>query len=185
MKLLGNRQFALFLTVAIAVFATLLGLRGSLSRHARDVEAMFYDGVYLKDEGYTQQSIDSNLAVIAQTALDCATLMGGNPGLKDESTALLLARNEFLAARSITEKHSSYIHMRQAFAQLSEKAGNLSLSDRESEAMAHYTSRFSGAQTAIGNSQYNQIAAAFIDDTSFLARFLRPYLFVAPPQLFL
>ena len=184
MKLLKNRKFAILIAAVAIVFATLLGVRGSLNRLARDVETMFYKGIYLEEDGYTQPGIDSQLLNCAQAALDCATVLEKQPELTGEAGALLSARREFMDAKSIREKQKAYISMQRAFAELTEKAGKVELTQREAEAMTVHTSTFRGAQTAIQNSAYNHKAQTFMDEASIFAHLLRPFLFVRPPQLF-
>ena len=184
MKLFKNRKFAILIAAVAIVFATLLGVRGSLNRLARNVEVMFYEGVYLKEDGYTQPGIDSQLLNCAQAALDCAKVLEKQPELTGETGALLSARREFMDAKSIREKHKAYISMQHAFAALTEKAGKVGLTQQETEKMTVHMSTFHGAQTAIQNSAYNHKAQTFIDEASIFVHLLRPFLFVTPPQLF-
>jgi len=184
MELLKNRKFAVLITVVVVILATLLGVRGSLNRLARGAEVMFYEGVSLKDEGYTQPAINPQLLNCAQAALDYAMVMENHPELSGETKALLSARREFIDAKSIREKRSANAGMQQAFAALSEKAGGIELTQKEIDAMAVHTSTFRGAQIAIQNSSYNQQAQSFMDGASILAHLLRPFLFIKPPQTF-
>ena len=182
MKLLKNRKFAVLIAIIVMVLATLIGVRGSLIRLVRDVEAMFYDGVYLEEGGYKQPGINSHLENRARAALDLATVMKNNPGLNAEVEVLLSVRQELISAESITEKLAANKRLQTAFSALADKAQRNELSEREIDALNHHTPTFNGAQTAIENSQYSQKAAAYMDDASFIAKILRPFLFVKPPQ---
>jgi hypothetical protein len=184
MKVFKNRKFAILITIAIVVLATLLGVRGSLNRLARDTEAMFYNGVYLKEDGYTQPGIDSQLSKRLNSALGFALLMENHPELEGESSGLLSAQRELQNAKSIREKYSANESMQRAFVKLSENAAKMALSSRETEAIEQYTSTFMGAQTLIQNSRYNQQASSFMDNASFLAQLIKPFLFVKSPQIF-
>jgi len=184
MKLLKNRKFAVLITVVVVILATLLGVRGSLNRLAGDVEAMFYDGVYLKDNGYKQPGINPQLEICAQTALNYATILVNNPALTGEAEALLSAQREFIDAKSIREKYSANESMQNAFEALTKKAESTGLSQQETDAMSRHISTFRGAQTMIRSSEYNQQAQSFMDDASNFARLLRPFLFVKSPQMF-
>ena len=184
MRLLKNRAFAIFITVVIVILTALFGIQRSLNRLAADVEAMFYEGVYLESEGYTQPSIDSQLQIRANGALALATVMEGYPDLADEAETLLSARRDLISAKSIRDKHSANERMQRAFTTLTAKAGTLDLTERDKEDIDRYISTFQGAQTAILGSLYNQKALFFMDDASFIAHVLRPFLFVTPPQSF-
>jgi len=184
MKLLKNRKFAILITVLIVCTATLIGMGVSLDRSARAIEAMFFDGVYLDDEGFTQPGISSHLANRQSSALSFATIMEGYPELAAETEALLVARRALIDASSFPEKHSANEAMQEAFTELVERARNLELAGRDRDDMERFSMSFYGAQTAIDNSRYNQKAAAFMDNASFFAHFLRPVLFVTPPQTF-
>jgi len=184
MKIFANRKFAISIAVAAAVLATLLGVRGSLNRLARDAEATFYDGVYLKDEGYTQPAIDTYISRRIDTALRLAAAMDAYPELAGGAEALMSARRSLSEAKSIREKFTENEKMQRVFVELVEKARGLELSERDREEVENCSSTFSGAQTAIQNSRYNQHARSFMDGASILARVLKPFLFVSQPQVF-
>jgi len=184
MKLLGNRKFVIFITVIIAILSTLFGVGRSLNRLARDVEAMFYNGVYLKDEGYTQPGIDAQLKNRLNSSLAFAVLMEKHPEAKHEAEALLAARNELIAAGGITEKFTANEALQHAFMALALKAEHIEVTEKEKSDIKEYSSTFSGAQTAINGSRYNHEAETFMDDASFFAFVLRPFVFLTPPQVF-
>jgi hypothetical protein len=74
--------------------------------------------------------------------------------------------------------------MQRAFVELMEKAQGIELSQNEKGDVKNYTSTFLGAQTAIDESLYNIKASSYMDGASFLARLVKPILFVKSPQLF-
>ena len=168
----------------VVVLATLLGVRGSLNGLARDVEAMFYDGVYLKDERYTQPGIDSHLSNRIDAALNLATLVEVYPELTGDTEALLSARRALMDASSIRGKYSENEKLQRAFLVVADKAKGLNLSEGDQAEVESCLSSFSDAQTAIQNSGYNQQAKSFADSASFFVRILKPFLFVSSPQTF-
>jgi len=184
MKVFFNRKFAVLICVLVVVLATLLGVRGSLSRLSRDAEAMFYDGVYLKDEGYVQPGIDSHLNKRMDEALNFATLMEGYPELAGDTEALLSARRALKDAASIKGKYSENEKLQRTFLAVADKAMGLRLSEGDRAEVERCLSSFSGAQTAIQNSRYNQQAKSYADSASFLVRIIKPFLFVSSPQTF-
>jgi len=182
--LLKNRKTAILITAIVAILATLLGVRGSLNRLARDVEAMFVSGVYLEDEKFTQPGIYAHLENRAASALALATALESYPELKAETENLLTARRGLMNANTIKDRYAANESLQQAFTALEEKAGKLSLSGRDKETLEMHASDFSGARTAIMDSRYNAAAASYLDGVSILARILRPFVFVKPPQAF-
>ena len=181
MRLFKNRKFAVSISVVIVVLATLLGVRGSLNRLARDVEVVFYHG---DDDSPAQLGIETHLANRLNSALVVMSLMGRYQEVADEVEALTLARRLLFDSNNISDKYSANESMQSAFAALVEKAGMLELSAQEVAAISQHTSDFMGAQTAILNSRYNQKVQSFMDDSSFFVRLLSPFLFVTSPQPF-
>jgi len=184
MKLLKNRKIAILITVVLVVAASLFAVGRSLNRLAREVEAMFYDGVYLEDEGYTQPGIEAHLERRWNSSLGFAVLMEVFPEAENEARALLSARNTLLSAKGISDKFAANEAMQRAYAELSAVADRLELSEQDKADIADYSSSFYGAQTAILGSRYNHMAEAFMKDASFFAHLLRPFAFVSPPQRF-
>jgi len=184
MKIFKNRKFAVLITIIVVVLATLLGVRGSINRLARDVEVMFYDGVYLKDEGYTQPGIESHLQKRLSSAMGLATLMKSRADLENEADALLSAQSALVNAKSIRDKFTANENLQRAFVKLVEKAEKTELSERELDAISQYSTTFLGAQDAIQNSRYNQQARSYMDGASFPVHLIRPFLFARSPQVF-
>lgn len=182
MKLLKNRNFAILLTIIVAVLATLFGVGRSLNRLTRNVEAMYY--IDVDEYGIKQPDIDHLLSNRANTALALLPVFDNYPELKDEADALRAARQELLAAKDIPEKALSNARLQQAFETLAEKSGRLDLSERDRNIINMHSDDFSGAQTAILNSRYNRNVSSYMDGASFLAQALKPFVFVRPPQAF-
>jgi len=184
MRLLGNRKIAVLITIFVIILATLFGIGRSLNRLARDVEAMFYDGVYLERDRFTQPGINSHLENITQAALDCSSVFASHAELSKESEGLMLARRDMLEAGSISEKYAAYEIIVKAFSEFISKANAVELSDRDFSSVAQYTDTFTGAKGAIESSSYNAKVRSYMDDASFIVFFLKPFLFVNPPQAF-
>jgi len=184
MRLLKDRKIAILITVFVIVLATLFGVGRSLNRLARDVEAMFYDGIYLERDGFTQPGINSHLENITQAALDCSSMFANHAELSKESEGLMLARREMLEARSISEKYTAYVITQKAFSEFISKVNTVDLSDRDLVSVALYTDTFTGAMGAIESSSYNTRVRSYMDDASFITFFLKPFVFVNPPQAF-
>jgi len=166
------------------MIATLFGVGKSLDHLAREVEVMFYNGVYLEDAGYTQPGISQHLENIGQSALDASSAFAGHTELSGELEALQNARLGLTNADSITEKYIAYQIMQHSFTAFLEKAEHVELSEHDKGLLALYSATFTGATGAIQNSEYNVKASGFLDEVSFIARLLRPLVFVTAPQSF-
>jgi len=184
MKLLKNRKIAILITVFAIILTTLFGVGRSLNRLAKDVEDLFYDGIYLERDGFTQPGINSHLENITQAALDCSSVFANLAELSKESEGLILARRDMLEAGSISEKYSAYEIIKRAFSEFISKSDTLELSDRDLSSVALYAGTFTGAVGAIESSSYNARVKSYMDDASFIVFFIKPILFVNPPQAF-
>jgi|GEM_PF-1498818 len=187
MTIFRSRWFAIFLTVVVIIGATLVGVGRSLNGLARDIEAMFYDGVFLDDQGFTQPSIDSLLNHRANTALVLGTMLEGIAELAEDADTLLTLRRDLLSANSLDGKFVANENMQRVFIDISStisENNGLSLSERDYSDFQQLASNFNGAQTAIMNNRYNQMVTSFMDDASFFAHLLRPFVFVNPPEYF-
>ena len=173
MKFLKNRKIAILITVVVAVAATLIGVNRSLSRLSRDIEQMFYDGVYLESEKRQQQSIDSQIEKISATALNLATLLENHPGLESESASVLNARKDLINAGSIRDKGSALSKLENAFNGLVTATDSIpDLGERESAALAEHRKTYDGASIFIEGSlapEYNSKVDDFYRDRSFFA----------------
>ena len=172
MKQLLNRKIAILITVVVVIAATLFGVHRSLSRLYRDIERMFYDGVYVEDGGYTQPGIYSHLENSMNSALGLATLLQGYPELSGKAEDLLSARRELLAAKSISDKSIADYVMVKTFVDLMIAAQDVNLSEREIEASTKYHMSFCDAHAATVASQYNSKSVETIKKVSFLADFI-------------
>jgi len=191
MTLFKNRGVAVFLTFVVVIAATLVGVGSSLNRVARDIESTFYAERYLDAGGITRRGIFIFLGNIANEALLLATdpvlLDNHNRELDIAGNSLLSSRESLMAAisaRDIQKMGLAYSEVQQAFSTLAALVERLDLSDHDRQNVDSIISSFSGAQNAISESSYNQRVASFMDDASFVARLLRPFVFVTPPQAF-
>jgi len=185
MTFFKNRKVAILITIFVVVFATLFGVGRSLNRLAANTERMFFDGVYLVDQGFTQPALNTHLENIAHLALDCASVFANHPELYNQAEEIRLARRDFLDANSIWEKYIAHMELRFAFYSLFTAADHAELSDEDRDAITRFSTTLSGAVTAIENSAYNEMARNFMDGVSGFAKWLHPFaLFVTPPQIF-
>jgi len=184
MKIFGNRKFAILFAVVVAVLATLVGVYGTSARYTREIEAMFYDGVFMEDAGFVQPGINLHLENITQTALDCSSMFAGHAELADVSEALMMARRGMLEAGSISEKYAAYVNIHRAFTDFIDRAHAVELTERDADSVAMYSSTFTGAAGAIQSSEYNTKAGNFMSGASPIAFLLKPFVFVTSPQTF-
>ena len=183
MKLLKNRKIAIIITVVVVVLAILFGVTRSLNRLAADIESMFYDGVFLEDQNFTQPALNTHLENLAQAALDGASFFANHPELSSEADGLRMARRELIDASSFMDKSEAFNNLARAFSDF-HLASMIELSDRDLETRNQFIDTFNGATTAIQNSAYNDVAVSRWNDVSGFAKLLRPFLPVDPPQTF-
>jgi len=184
MKLLGRRSIAILITVVVVIAATLFGVYNTSGRYTREVEALFYDGVYLKDQGFIQPGINSHLENCANAALGLATLMEGYPELAGYAESLLTARRELMSAGSVSAKERATREMTDGFTRLLEAAGNVDLTGREKDAATQFDSTFNGALIAISNSRYNDAVSAHINNQNAVLRLIGYLLSADQPAFF-
>jgi len=174
MKLLKNRKFAILITVAVAVIATMFGVYRTSARNTREIEAMFFSGVYLKDEKYTEAAINAHLNNCANAALGLATIMENYPEYADRSKALDTARGKLISAGSIADKSFAYAEMWTRFTELSSAVtsapGFSDMPARDAGAVNEYTKTFNSANWAMVNSRYNNEVFEYLDSRSALMR---------------
>jgi len=184
MKLLKDRKIAIILTVLIAVLATMLGVYKTSASNTRDIEAMFYDGVYIEDGSYTQPGINTHIGNVADAALGLATLLS-YPEFKTEAEALLSARRDYNASRRISDKNAAYKEMGDLITRLCNAAQNAGLTERDMIAVAQYYSTYTGAAAAIKNSQYNTEVWKYLDKRSALMRTIGLFVPTREPEYFI
>ena len=184
MKLLLNRKFTIFITVAIVVISTFFGVHRSLGRLARDIEATFYNGVYLEDEGYTQPGVSSHLESSSNAALAFAATMANYPELSEKAAALQSARRGLMDAKGIQEKSTANNNMMNAFTELLQTSMTVEITQRDLEDAARYWATFRNAQININVSRYNIEAARFDREVSFIADMINSVFPVKPPEVF-
>jgi len=184
MKLLKNRKFVILITVVIVILATMFGVYRTSARYTREIENMFYDGVFLKSEGYVEQSINTHLENCANASLGLATIMENYPELASGAKDLLSSRRDLFAAGSIKEKSVAFSEMRELFIELLENSMLVELSMRDMEAASQYLSTFNGAFIAIASSSYNDRAIEYLDGRSALMRIIGLLVPVKEPELF-
>ena len=186
MKILKNRKAAIAITVIVLVLATLFGVQKSLNALARDVESMFYDGVYIEADGYTQPSIQSQLDKCANQALDLATLLKGYPELVGKAEEVLTARRDLLDAQDPDGKSPPFNRMLAGFYDLVRAAQNEKLTEREMAAVSQYNTAFMGAAGLLGTlcGSYGEKVSEYWDGQSIIARMIGSVTGVTGPREF-
>lgn len=172
------------ITVAVAVAATLFGVYSTANRYTHEIEAMFYDGVYLKDQGYTQPGINSHLENSANAALGLAALLKNYPGLSGYTEQLLSSRRALLDSGSIEDKSLAYWQMNSSFLTLLLNARDVDLSEKDKEDARRFYSVFNGALSAVSDSKYNEKVNDHVGAQSALLRLIGYFLKASEPEPF-
>ena len=179
MKLLQKRSSAIAVFIVIVVAFTILGMNRSISKAVKETEEMFYSGGPLA-EGYTERSIDSQLAERMNAALGLVTLANNQTGLEREASAIRDARQALENADSISDKSKANIMLTEAVTDLLDSSF-----DSSSAAAQNYISSFNGAQTFIESMAYNKKVAEFEDSVlPFPLSVLRIFVFAGHAEPF-
>lgn len=191
MRIFGDRKIAILITVVVAVLATLFGVYRTSNRNKREIEAMFSDGVFIEDGGYTEPGIASHLSNAADAALGLATITANYPEFAEKADELTLARRDLLTANGISGKGSAFLVMSNCFYELFMSAANTKtpgqvsdLSARDLEAAKSYCRTYDGASIAILNSGYNDKVAEYLEGRSMLNRLIGLLVFAKQPASF-
>jgi len=184
MKLLKNRGIAITITVVIVIASTLFGIYSSANRVTRDIEATFYDGVFLEHEGRLQPALNTHLENASNAALGLGTILGNYPDLADKARALLSVQGEVVSATSISSKEAAARDLRDIFAELMVSTETVSLDERDSTAMEHHAATFRGAFSAMHNTHYNIAAEERLSEQSPIFRIISDFLSADQPEFF-
>ena len=184
MGFLKNRKIAILIAVVVAVLATLFGVHRSLSRLSGDIERMFYDGVYLDDERYTQPGIDSQISRHAAATLDLASVLVNYPELKDSAEEVMQLRRVLLDAQGIGDKSLAFWAMSRYVNSLIQAVASVDLAGRDMEAVSVHSRTISGAEGFIRGAAYNQRVSERWNEQSALARLIGAFTPVKEPEMF-
>lgn len=162
MKLFKKPAFALFLTVIVVIASTLINTNIKFGRKCSEVSDLFYEGVTAN--GYTQTPIATHLENIAGYADGLCTIARNY----DIDTASVEDSSSFLKwslQYNDTDTgyiHSNYTQLSSELATLVDRLERTELSDRDASGVEQYKTSISGAQSAIGESGYNDAVRSFL-----------------------
>lgn len=187
MKLLKKRPIAIILTILIVALTTLISVNRSVSSVSQEIEAQFFSGVYLENEGYTQKSINSQLGKRIDAALGLVTIAKQYTAINLETDKLREVRLELIDADGITEMYTANEKLQVDFESLYMALLMQSdLTDDHRTSADNYAATFSGAQNVINDSNYNSIVSMYINKTlaAFPVNLLKNPAFVKYPEYF-
>lgn len=166
-KLLSSRITAAAVLAAVILVFTPISAVRSLNRVADGVEAMFTDGVEIVENGsgYTSASIENLLMDENHNALGLVTVGSNYSEASEETAALRNAREELIAADTISEMYASYVKMGDAEKQLYEKLKTLELSASDSSNADDYYKLLTDIRGSIAINRYNERVSEFYDVT--------------------
>ncbi len=134
MEALKKRSTAMIIAVIVIIFGTLFGVHRSVGAQTKKIEAMFYNGVFLEEENYTQTSIDSQLNKRETAALGLVTVANHYDALEDKTESLRQVRIALLDAETIPRKYAANEAMQSACEALYGALVVQSLTDSEAAA---------------------------------------------------
>ncbi|MCL1834791.1 MAG: hypothetical protein FWG48_01410 [Oscillospiraceae bacterium] len=179
-----ERKTAFLIATAVVVIATLAGVYKSLARLSREVDELFYNGVYLEDARYLEPSINSHLQNSARSALNAGTLLKTYPLLSGEAEALLEARRKLLDATGVAEKYDCDRQMTDAFNVLLKTAMMVDIAENDLKIISEdYLATYRGAHTKMAESKgFHAAVGKMRNDTSAITIALSAILPVSPPK---
>ena len=183
-KLLKNRKVAILITVIVVALSVMLGVSRTSNRSTRKIEALFYDGIYLKDEGYTQPGMYSHIRNCADAAIGLATVLGNHQELAHETGKLIVAQQTLVDAYSLSNINSAYLKMVDSFNVLKSATAGVVISERETAAMEQYSNLLTGAQKAMVGSRYNDMVTEYMDGRSALMQVIGLFTPTKTPHYF-
>ncbi len=185
MEIFEKRSTAFIVAVLIIIFGTLFGVHRSIGAETRKIEAMFYDGVYLEDEQYTQPGIGEKLDERATAALGLITVASHYDALSDKTEGLRETRLELMDAGTISDKYEANEKMQSSYETLYAELTLQSLTDSEAAAAESYASTLDGAQGVIEKSAYNDMVSSFRQELgTFPVVVLKNLAFASYPEYF-
>ncbi len=155
MSILKKRSAASTVLVVVVLLFTVIGMNRSVARAAAKTEKMFYEGVYLAGDDYTEKSIESQLNNRISAANGLLTLVSDLESLSAETVALRSAREELIRADTIGKKYDANKKLESAYKAL---ASAMPIDIASTSAAKSYLSNLSGAQHVIERSAYNDEA---------------------------
>lgn len=188
MEFTTNRRLAVIILAAVIYIFTFIGVNRSVSSLVSDIRDSFYSGVYNKDEGYTEVSIQSHLDNRIDAANGLCTMASGYSDLSEYVEALKDARYELMnkGTDDISGKYSANAALTEASEALYEKLAEMDLSKDEEEMLQYYISTLRGAESAIEKLSYNDEVAEFYEKTlkTFPVSVFVPIISVDGPEYF-
>jgi hypothetical protein len=185
MGALKKRPTAFAVALVVIVFGTLFGVHRSVGAQTRKIEAMFYNGVYIADQNYTQPGIGEQLAKRETAALGLVTVANHYDALSSLTESLREARVELMDAGSIADKYAANEKMQTAYEALYAELTRQDLTDSEKAASEDYAATLNGAEGAIQTSAYNDEVSSFRRELgSFPVNILKNLAFVTLPEYF-
>ena len=162
MKLLKNPVFAVCLAIVVVISSTLINTNVKFGRKCSAVSDLFYEGVTTK--GYTLASVASHLENICGYA-DGLVTIARNYGIDTDEVERdneLLKSSLKYSGRNMYYIRTSYGMLCTSLTALVDSLERAELSERDASGVAQYKSSITGAQSAIGESGYNEAVREFL-----------------------
>lgn len=189
MDFFKKRPAAIAITAVIICAAVFLGFWNSAGRAAKKVENEFYSGTYNSEEKYTEPGISSHLNNCVDYSLGLISAVSDYDGLSPYAGALRTSRSALIDAIDSGDIHGMYQAneaLKSDFDALIAQAGSAALDSGDAEAVEYYSSSFSGAESSIASSGYNDAVTSFTVNVLgvFPANALNSLVGVDPPEYF-
>ncbi len=153
-----NRKVAAIITVVLCVLFLLLGMNRSVAKQAKLYTNAFYEGVYVKDGGYTSAALADILGSCSTYALTLSSIYADCPAVADEVDALTQARRNLvdaIDAGDISDMYGAYRAVSAAAQALTTAGADAELSGNDRSKADDAMAKFTSAEGAIGQNPYN------------------------------
>ena len=179
MNILKKRSTAIIIVVIAAILFTMIGVRRSLDREAKKVQALFYDGV--GSETAVQTYLDNEFRE-AKTVYSIASKY-----LDDEVTnGFRTAYNDMYNAETVREKYLSYAKLTSELSLITQAIDDSELTRDESKYFTEHVNNMKNIQRMIDSCSYNEKVAEFETKTlgAFPANIFKKIVNPSSPEYF-
>ena len=162
MSLLKNRAFVIPLAIVIILAVGVITAFGDLKSDIRKTEKLYYDGVKAETGSYLRPSIYNQMNVKISTANSILGIINEYPELDEAADALRTAKDHAFDCTGAYDENTirnmgwANEELLQAVEKLKSALEDVSLPEREQNALDRYLKDMDGAQNVIEASGYNE-----------------------------
>ena len=167
MKLLKNRAFLIPVAIVVILVVGVVTAFSDLKSDIRKTEQLYYDGVKSDSGSYVRPSVYSQMNFKYTTANSILGVVDAYPELSEAAAALRQAKDRVFDCTgaydedTIRSMGGANEDLLQAVEKLKTALEDVSLSERDQQALDRYLKDMDNAQSVIEASGYNEAVTAF------------------------